>query len=86
MHFQYPVVMITDSEVVGGVGTGASAAVGSMSAIEQLEVGYAYPFVALRSVPLPPGAMAFLGDPLRMVLLLYPTLIVAGMTGSAVAR
>ena len=56
-----------------------------MLAIEQLELGLAYPFMALSFVLVPIGSTVLFGDSLSPIRLLGLGLIVAGVTVSALA-
>jgi len=84
LHYLY--AMFTDLWVLSGLGAALLAGVCWMLAIERLEVGYAYPFMALSFVFVPLGSMALFGEPLPAIQLLGLALIIAGVTVSAVAR
>ncbi|MGA3311023.1 MAG: hypothetical protein ABSD08_20780 [Xanthobacteraceae bacterium] len=82
----YLLAMFTDFWVLSGFGAAVLAGACWMLAIERLEVGYAYPFMALSFVFVPLGAMALFGEPLPAIQLLGLALIIAGVTVSALAR
>ncbi len=82
----YLLAMFTDFWVLSGFGAAVLAAACWMLAIERLEVGYAYPIMALSFVFVPLGAMALFGEPLPAIQLLGLALIIAGVTVSALAR
>ena len=78
--------MFTDVWVLSGLAAAVLAGACWMLAIERLEVGYAYPFMALSFVFVPIGAASLFGEPLPALQLLGIALIVAGVTISALAR
>lgn len=82
----YLALMFTDVWVLSGLAAAVAAAVFWMLAIRRLEIGYAYPFMALSFVVVPVGATALFGEPLPVARLLGMALIVAGVTVSALAR
>jgi drug/metabolite transporter (DMT)-like permease len=55
-------------------------------ALRRLELGYAFPFMALSFVLIPVSARLFLGEPLPMAQLLGLALVIAGVSFSALAR
>jgi multidrug transporter EmrE-like cation transporter len=57
-----------------------------MLAIERLEVGYAYPFMALTFVLVPLGSMVLFGESLPAIQVPSLALIVVGVTVSALTR
>ena len=85
-RLHYLLAMFTDVWVLSSLGAAVLAAVCWMLAIERLEVGYAYPFMALSFVLVPLGATALFGEPLPTIQLLGIGLIVVGVTVSALAR
>jgi multidrug transporter EmrE-like cation transporter len=82
----YLFAMFTDMWVLSSLGAAVLAGACWMLAIERLEVGYAYPFMALSFVLVPLGSMALFGEPLPAIKLLGLALIVAGVTVSALAK
>lgn len=85
-RLHYLTTMFSDPWVLSGL---AAAIVGGacwMLAIERLEVGFAYPFIALSFVLVPIGSTLLFGEPLPKMQLLALALIVAGVTLSALAR
>lgn len=82
----YLVLMFTDLWVLSALAAAVMASICWMLAIQRLEVGYAYPFVALTFVLVPVGGTAFFGEPLPATQLLGIALIIAGVTVSALAR
>jgi drug/metabolite transporter (DMT)-like permease len=82
----YLALMFADVWVLSALAAAMMAAICWMLAIQRLEVGYAYPFVALTFVLVPIGATAFFGEPLPATQLLGIALIIAGVTVSALAR
>lgn len=85
-RLHYLVAMFTDIGVLSGLMAAVLAAVCWVLAIERLDVGYAYPFMALSFVFVPLGSAALFGEPLPPSQLLGLGLIVAGVTVSALAR
>lgn len=83
---QYLVSMFTDIGVISCLAAAVLAAVLWMLALERLEVGFAYPFMALSFVLVPVGSAVLLGEALPPLQLLGLALIVAGVTVSTVAR
>jgi multidrug transporter EmrE-like cation transporter len=82
----YIFLMLTDVGVLSGLGAAVLAGVCWMLAIERLELGYAYPFMALSFVLVPLGSTMLFGEPLPTSQLLGLALIIAGVTVSALAR
>ena len=82
----YLLAMMTDIGVLSGLGAAVLAALCWMLAVERLELGFAYPFMALSFVFVPIGSTIFFGEPLPPIQLLGLGLIVAGVTLSALAR
>jgi multidrug transporter EmrE-like cation transporter len=85
-RLHYLFAMFTDFWVLSGFGAAVLAAACWMLVIERLEVGYAYPFVALSFVLVPLGSMVLFGERLPMIQLLGLALIICGVTVSALAR
>lgn len=82
----YLALMFTDLWVLSALAAAVAAAIFWMLAIQRLDLGYAYPFVALSFVLVPIGATVLFGEPLPATQLLGIALIVAGVTVSALAR
>jgi len=82
----YLALMFSDLWVLSALAAAVAAAVFWMLAIQRLDIGYAYPFVALSFVLVPIGATALFGEPLPLTQLLGIALIIAGVTVSALAR
>jgi len=82
----YLVLMFTDVGVLSGFVAAVLAGVCWMLAIERLEVGYAYPFMALSFVLVPLGSTLLFGEPLPAPQMIGLALIVTGVTVSALAR
>jgi multidrug transporter EmrE-like cation transporter len=85
-RLQYLIAMFSDIGVLSSFGAAVLAAVFWMLAIERLEVGYAYPFMALSFVLVPIGSMVLFGERVPPTQLLGLGLIVAGVTVSALVR
>ena len=83
---QYLALMFGDIWVLSALAAAVAAVVFWMLAIQRLELGYAYPFIALSFVLVPIGATAFFGEPLPAARLLGIALIIAGVTMSALTR
>jgi len=83
---EYLMAMFSDAGVLSGLAAAALAAVAWVLAIERLEIGYAYPFMALSFVLVPLGAKLLLAEPLPPMQILGMALIVVGVTVSALAR
>jgi drug/metabolite transporter (DMT)-like permease len=85
-QLDYLFAMFTDPWVLSGV-TGVFAAGACwMLALQRLDVGFAYPFMALSFVLVPVGSVLLFGEPLPKVQMLALALIIAGVTLSALAR
>ena len=82
----YVTAMLTDVVVLSGLGAAFLAGLCWILAIERLELGFAYPFMALSFVLVPVGSSIFFGESLPPIQLLGLGLIVAGVTVSALAR
>jgi multidrug transporter EmrE-like cation transporter len=83
---QYLIGMATDWRVLSAAGATFLAGVCWLLALQRLELGYAFPFMALSFVLIPLSANLFLGEPLPMVQLLGLGLVIAGISISALAR
>lgn len=82
----YLALMLTDVGVLSAFGAAVLAAICWMLAIARLEVGYAYPFIALSFVLVPVGSTLLFGEPLPRLQFLALALIIAGVTLSALTR
>jgi multidrug transporter EmrE-like cation transporter len=82
----YLISMFTDIWVLIGLGAAVVAGACWMLAIERLDVGFAYPFMALSFVLVPLGSTFFFGEALPPIQLLGLALIIAGVSVSAFAR
>jgi multidrug transporter EmrE-like cation transporter len=82
----YLLAMLTDIWVLSGLGAAFVAGICWMLAIERLELGFAYPFMALSFVLVPMVSTIILGEALPPIQLLGLALIVVGVTLSAIAR
>jgi multidrug transporter EmrE-like cation transporter len=85
-RLQYLISMFSDIGVLSSFGAAVLAAVCWMLAIERLEVGYAFPFMALSFVLVPLGSMVLFGERMPPMQLLGLGLIVAGVSVSAFVR
>jgi multidrug transporter EmrE-like cation transporter len=83
---QYLLAMFADVGVPSCFGAAVLAAVMWMLAIERLEVGFAYPFMALSFVLVPLGSTVLFGERMPPVQLFGLGLIVAGVAVSALVR
>lgn len=82
----YLIQMFADVGVLSALGAAILAAICWMLAIARLEVGFAYPFMALSFVLVPLGSKFLFGEPLSAIQLLALALIIAGVTLSALTR
>jgi len=82
----YLALMFSDLWTLSALAAAVAAAVFWMLALQRLDIGYAYPFIALSFVLVPLGATALFGEPLPATQLLGIALIIAGVTVSALAR
>jgi drug/metabolite transporter (DMT)-like permease len=78
--------MATDWLVLSAVGATFLAGVCWILAIEDLELGYAFPFMALSFVLIPVAASLFLGERISIIQLIGLGLVFAGVTLSAASR
>lgn len=85
-YLQYLIGMATDWRVLTAAGATFFAGICWLLALRRLELGYAFPFMALSFVLTPVSANLFLGEPLPMVQLLGLGVVVAGVSISALAR
>jgi drug/metabolite transporter (DMT)-like permease len=85
-EIDYLVAMFTDPWVLSGVGGVLVAGACWMLALQRLEIGFAYPFMALSFALVPIGSMLLFGEPLPKMQMLALALIMAGVTLSALAR
>jgi drug/metabolite transporter (DMT)-like permease len=85
-QLDYLFAMFTDPWVISGVVGVFVAGACWMLALQRLELGFAYPFMALSFVFVPVGSMLLFGEPLPKVQMLALALIIAGVTLSALAR
>jgi drug/metabolite transporter (DMT)-like permease len=83
---RYLFAMFTDIAVLSALAAAIIAAGCWMLAIGRLEVGYAYPFMALTFVLVPLGSALLLNEPIPLLQLFGLSLIVAGVTISALTR
>lgn len=85
-YLQYLIGMATDWRVLSAAGATFLAGVCWLLALQRLELGYAFPFMALSFVLIPLSANLFLGEPLPMIQLFGLGLVIAGISISALAR
>jgi multidrug transporter EmrE-like cation transporter len=83
---RYLFAMFTDIGVLSGLAAAVIAGAFWMLALERLQVGYAYPFMALSFVLVPLGSAVLLHEPLPLLQLFGLILIVSGVVVSALAR
>jgi drug/metabolite transporter (DMT)-like permease len=84
--FGYLTAMLSDVGVLSGLAAAALAALLWVLAIQRLDVGFAYPFMALSFVFVPLGAKLLLAEPLPPIQILGMALIGVGVTVSALSR
>jgi len=82
----YLKAMFSDPGVLSGLAAAILAAIAWIVALERLEIGFAYPFMALTFVFVPLGAKFLFAEPLPPLQILGMALIVIGVTMSALAR
>jgi drug/metabolite transporter (DMT)-like permease len=82
----YLVQMFTDIGVISALGAAVLAGACWMLAIARLDVGFAYPFMALSFVLVPIGSKLLFGETLPVVQIFALALIIAGVTLSALTR
>jgi drug/metabolite transporter (DMT)-like permease len=85
-YLHYLFAMFTDLRVLSGLCATILAGICWMLAIERLEIGYAFPFMALTFVLVPVGSTAFFGESLPAPQFIGFGLIIAGVTVSALTR
>jgi drug/metabolite transporter (DMT)-like permease len=85
-YLHYLIGMAADWRVLSAAGATFLAGVCWLLALQRLELGYAFPFMALSFVLIPVSAHLFLGEPLPMAQLLGLGLVIAGISISALAR
>jgi multidrug transporter EmrE-like cation transporter len=85
-YLEYLIGMATDWRVLSAAGATFTAGVCWLLALQRLELGYAFPFMALSFVLIPVSSNLFLGEPLPMVQLFGLGLVLAGVSISALAR
>lgn len=85
-RLHYLMTMFADPWVISGLAAAIVSGACWILAIERVEVGFAYPFIALSFVVVPVGSMLLFGEPLPKMQLLALALIVAGVTLSALTR
>jgi multidrug transporter EmrE-like cation transporter len=82
----YLAAMFTDVWVLSSLAAAVLAGACWMLAIARLDIGYAYPFMALSFVMVPVGSKFLFGEPLPSLQLFALLLIIAGVSISALAR
>jgi drug/metabolite transporter (DMT)-like permease len=85
-RLHYLAAMLTDLWVLSGMAAGLLAGAFWILAMERLDLGFAYPFMALSFIFVPVGSMLLFGEPLPKLQLLAIGLIIIGVTLSALAR
>jgi len=85
-RLHYLAAMFADIWVLSALAAAVLAGACWMLAVSRLEVGYAYPFMALSFVLVPIGSAVLFGEPLPGVRLIGIALIIGGVTVSALAR
>jgi multidrug transporter EmrE-like cation transporter len=85
-YLQYLISMAVDWRVVSAVGATFLAGVCWILALQRLDLGYAFPFMALSFVLMPVAANLFLGEPLPITQFVGLGLVLSGVTLSALAR
>jgi drug/metabolite transporter (DMT)-like permease len=82
----YLTAMFSDVWVLSALTAAVVAGGCWMLAVSRLQIGYAYPFMALTFVFVPVGSNLFLGEPLRLAQMIGIVFILAGVTINAMAR
>ena len=82
----YIFAMASDLGVLSGLAAAGLAAFAWIAVVQQLEVGFAYPFMALSFVLVPLGAKVIFGEPLPRLQIFGMALIVIGVALGAMAR
>jgi drug/metabolite transporter (DMT)-like permease len=85
-YLHYLILMATDWRVISAAGATFLAGVCWLLAIQRLDLGYAFPFMALSFVLMPLAANLFLGEPLPIAQFVGIGLILVGVTLSALTR
>ena len=85
-RLHYLAAMLGDVGVLSAIAAAFLAALCWMLAMARLELGFAYPFMALTFVLVPIGSTLLFGEPLPKLQMLGLALIVAGVTTSALVR
>jgi drug/metabolite transporter (DMT)-like permease len=85
-YLQYLIGMATDWRVLSAAGATFLAGVCWLLALQRLELGYAFPFMALSFVLVPVAANIFLGEPFPIKQLMGLGLVFAGVALSAMSR
>jgi multidrug transporter EmrE-like cation transporter len=85
-HLQYLISMATDWRVVSAAGATFLAGVCWLLAIQRLDLGYAFPFLALTFVLITVATNLVLGEPLPIAQFVGLGLVLAGVRLSALAR
>jgi multidrug transporter EmrE-like cation transporter len=85
-YLQYLISMAVDWRVVSAAGATFLAGVCWILALQRLDLGYAFPFMALSFVLMPVAANLFLGEPLPITQFVGLGLVLSGVTLSALAR
>jgi multidrug transporter EmrE-like cation transporter len=82
----YIFAMASDFGVLSGLAAAGLAAFAWIAVVQQLELGLAYPFMALSFVLVPLGARVIFSEPLPRLQIFGMALIVIGVTLGALAR
>lgn len=85
-YLHYLISMATDWRVLSAAGATFLAGVCWLLALQRLDLGYAFPFVALSFVLIPVAANLFLGEQLPMIQILGLGFVIAGISISALSR
>jgi drug/metabolite transporter (DMT)-like permease len=85
-YLHYLIGMATDWRVLSAAGATFLAGLCWLLALQRLELGYAFPFMALSFVLIPVAASLFLGEPLSMKQLMGLGLVFGGVALSAISR
>jgi drug/metabolite transporter (DMT)-like permease len=85
-YLKYLFGMATDWQVLSAAGATFLAGVCWLLAIQRLDLGYAFPFMALSFVLIPVAANLTFGEPLAMIQIVGLGFVFVGVTLSALAR
>ena len=85
-NLQYLVGMATDWRVLSAAGATFLAGVCWLLAIQRLDLGYAFPFMALSFVLIPVAANLILGEPLMTIQVVGLGFVFVGVTLSTIVR